>query len=115
MSSSHFVVRLPSSHPSEFFSGIHRLIRIKVSGKANATVPHTIRVRKTPFGPFDVFVDHCLEHPSIKAVWLSLVLADNGISNYKYRDLMRRVNEFGEATETSTEKPPYSLRKLLFI
>jgi hypothetical protein len=85
-----------------------------VSGKANATVLHTIRVRQTPFGTFDAFVNHGIEHSAIKAVWLSLVLADSGISDYKYRDFMRRVNEVGDATETSTEKPADSLRKLLF-
>jgi len=47
-------------------------------------------------------------------MWLGLVLADNGIGNYQRRELMRRVDEFGEATATSTEKPPYFLRKLLF-
>jgi len=86
----------------------------KCQAKVDATVPHTIRVRQTPIGRFDVFINHGLEHSSIRAFWLQLVLADNGITNYKYRDLMRRVSEFGEATETSTEKPPNSLRKLLF-
>ena len=74
----------------------------------------TIRVRETPLERFDVFIDGNLEHASIKEMWLGLVLADNGIGNYQRRELMRRVDEFGEATATSTTKPPYSLRKLLF-
>jgi len=60
------------------------------------------------------FINGNLEHASIKEMWLGLVLADNGISNFQRRELMRRVDEFGEATATSTEKPPYSLRKLCF-
>lgn len=60
---------------------------------------YTIRVRQTPLETFDVFVDRRLVHISIKKFWLCLVLADNGIDDYKYRDLMRRVNEFGEASE----------------
>lgn len=77
-------------------------------------MPHTIRVRQTPIETFDVFVDHRLEHPSIKEFWLRLVLADNGINDYKYCNLMRRVNEFGEASETPDAKPPFSFRKILF-
>ena len=75
---------------------------------------HTIRIRQAPCERFDVFIDGELEHSSIKASWLLLVLLDNGIDHYRYRDVVRRVSEFGEATETSTAKPPYSLRKLLF-
>lgn len=77
-------------------------------------MPHTIRVRQTPLETFDVFADRRLEHLSIKKFWLRLVLADNGINDYKYRNLMRRVDEFGEASETPDAKPPFSLRKLFF-
>ena len=77
-------------------------------------MPHTIRIRQTPLETFDVFVNHSLEHSSIKTFWLRLVLADNGIGDYKCRNLMRRVNEFGEASETTDAKPPVSLRKILF-
>jgi hypothetical protein len=75
---------------------------------------HTIRVRQTPLETFDVFVDGRPEHLSIRKFWLGLVLADNGIDDYKYRNLMRRVNEFGEASEIPDAKPPFSLRKILF-
>ena len=75
---------------------------------------HTIKVRQAPCERYDVFINGELEHSSIKARWLTLVLLDNGIDNYRYRDFVRRVNEFGEATETSGVKAPYFLRKLLF-
>jgi len=46
-------------------------------------MPQTIRVGKTPLETFDVFLNHSLEHSSLREFWLKLVLADNGIGNYK--------------------------------
>jgi hypothetical protein len=47
---------------------------------------------QTPLERFLVFIDHRLEHLSIKEFWLRLVLADNGIDDYKYRNLRRCEN-----------------------